>query len=78
MARRVLGYVELVWTCDSCGPGTLVRSAAARLTVRLSPVRFKFEHVDAATFNFIKDEALIRMAKSGPDKHYPLRLPQSG
>jgi hypothetical protein len=31
----------------------------------------KFERVDPATFNFIKDEALIRMAKSGPDKHCP-------
>ena len=71
MARRVLGYVELVWTCDSCGtrnPGP-IRSCTACGAPQ--PIEVKFEHVDAATFNFIKDEALIRMAKSGPDKHCP-------
>ena len=31
----------------------------------------RFEQVDPNTFNFIKDEALIRMARSGPDKHCP-------
>jgi hypothetical protein len=34
-------------------------------------VDVKFERVDPATFNFVKDEALIRMAKAGPDKHCP-------
>jgi len=71
MARKVLGYVELVWTCDSCGtrnPGP-IRSCTACGAPQ--PIDVKFEHVDSATFNFIKDEALIRMAKSGPDKHCP-------
>ena len=71
MARKVLGYIELVWTCDSCStqnPGA-IRSCTACGAPQ--PVGVKFERVDPATFNFIKDEALIRMAKSGPDKHCP-------
>ena len=71
MARKVLGYIELVWTCDSCGtrnPGA-IRSCTACGAPQ--PIDVKFEHVDPATFNFIKDEALIRMAQSGPDKHCP-------
>jgi len=71
MARKVLGYIELVWTCDSCGtknPGA-IRSCTSCGAPQ--PVDVKFERVDPATFNFIKDEALIRMAKSGPDKHCP-------
>ena len=74
MARRVLGYVELVWTCDSCGtrnPGP-IRSCTACGAPQ--PIEVKFEHVDAATFNFIKDEALIP-SKSGPDKHAPIATP---
>ncbi len=71
MARKVLGYIELVWTCDSCGtknPGA-IRSCTSCGAPQ--PVDVKFERVDPATFNFIKDEALIRMAKAGPDKHCP-------
>ncbi len=71
MARKVLGYIELVWTCDSCStknPGA-IRSCTACGAPQ--PVGVRFERVDPATFNFIKDEALIRMAKSGPDKHCP-------
>ncbi len=71
MARKVLGYIELIWTCDSCGtknPGA-IRSCTACGAPQ--PVGVKFERVDPATFNFIKDEALIRMAKAGPDKHCP-------
>jgi len=71
MAKKVLGYIELVWTCDSCGtknPGA-IRSCSACGAPQ--PFGVKFEKVDPSTFNFIKDEALIRMAKSGPDKHCP-------
>lgn len=71
MARKVLGYIELVWTCDSCGtrnPGA-IRSCTSCGAPQ--PINVKFDRVDPATFNFIKDEALIRMAKSGPDKHCP-------
>jgi ribosomal protein L40E len=71
MARKVLGYIELVWTCDSCGtrnPGA-IRSCTSCGAPQ--PIDVKFERVDPATFNFIKDEALIRMAKAGPDKHCP-------
>lgn len=71
MARKVLGYIELVWTCDSCGtrnPGA-IRSCTSCGAPQ--PVGVKFERVDPTTFNFIKDEALVRMAKAGPDKHCP-------
>ncbi|HZK17404.1 MAG: zinc ribbon domain-containing protein [Anaerolineaceae bacterium] len=71
MARKVLGYIELVWTCDSCGtrnPGA-IRSCTSCGAPQ--PVDVKFERVDPNTFNFIKDEALIRMAQAGPDKHCP-------
>lgn len=71
MARKVLGYIELVWTCDSCGtknPGA-IRSCTSCGAPQ--PFGVKFERVDPDTFNFIKDEALIRMAQSGPDKHCP-------
>lgn len=71
MARKVLGYIELVWTCDSCqtkNPGA-IRSCTACGAPQ--PFGVQFERVDPSTFNFIKDEALIRMAQSGPDKHCP-------
>ncbi len=71
MARKVLGYIELVWTCDSCStknPGAIRACTACGAP---QPIGVKFEKVDPATFNFIKDEALIRMAKAGPDKHCP-------
>jgi hypothetical protein len=71
MARKVLGYIELVWTCNSCGtqnPGA-IRSCSSCGAPQ--PVDVKFERVDPSTFNFIKDEALLRMAKAGPDKHCP-------
>lgn len=71
MARKVLGYIELVWTCDSCGtrnPGAIKSCTSCGAP---QPINVQFERVDPETFNFIKDEALIRMAKSGPDKHCP-------
>ena len=71
MARKILGYVELIWTCDSCGtknPGAIKTCTACGAP---QAVNVRFEQVDANTFNFIKDEALIRMAQSGPDKHCP-------
>lgn len=71
MARKILGYVELVWTCDSCqtkNPGAIKSCTSCGAP---QPIGVMFEQVDPNTFNFIKDEALIRMAKSGPDKHCP-------
>jgi len=71
MARKILGYIELVWTCDSCNtknPGAIKSCTSCGAP---QPLNVKFEQVDANTFNFIKDEALIRMARSGPDKHCP-------
>lgn len=71
MARKILGYIELVWTCDSCNtknPGAIKSCTSCGAP---QPLGVRFEQVDPKTFNFIKDEALIRMAKSGPDKHCP-------
>ncbi|NLE84458.1 MAG: hypothetical protein GX603_08090 [Chloroflexi bacterium] len=71
MARKVLGYIELVWTCDSCGtrnPGAIKSCTACGAP---QPIGVKFEKVDPDTFNFIKDEALVRQAQAGPDKHCP-------
>lgn len=71
MARKILGYIELVWTCDSCGtknPGAIKSCTSCGAP---QPLGVRFEQVDPDTFNFIKDEALIRMARSGPDKHCP-------
>lgn len=71
MAQKSLGFIELIWTCDSCGtknPGPIHKCTACGAP---QPANVKFERVDPDTFNFIKDEALIRMAKAGPDKHCP-------
>jgi len=71
MAQKILGYIELVWTCDSChtkNPGAIKSCTSCGAP---QPLGVKFEQVDPTTFNFIKDEALIRMAQSGPDKHCP-------
>ena len=67
MTRKILGYVELIWTCDSCGtknPGAIKACTACGAP---QAIEVKFEHVDAESFNYIKDEALIRMAQAGPD-----------
>lgn len=71
MARKILGYIELVWTCDSCttkNPGAIKSCTSCGAP---QPIGVRFQQVDPNTFNFIKDEALIRMARSGPDKHCP-------
>ncbi len=71
MARKILGYIELIWTCDSCNtknPGAIKSCTSCGAP---QPLGVRFQQVDPNTFNFIKDEALIRMARSGPDKHCP-------
>lgn len=71
MARKVLGYVQLIWKCGYCGtqnPGAI--KSCTQCGAPQSP-DVQFEKVDAATFEFIKDEALIRMAQKGADKHCP-------
>ena len=71
MARKTLGYIELIWVCDSCGtqnPGAIKSCTSCGAP---QPVNVSFLKVDAQTFNFVKDQALIRMAKAGPDKHCP-------
>lgn len=71
MARKSLGFVPLIWDCPSCGtqnPGPIKTCTACGAP---QPEDVKFLRVDEEKFNFIKDEALIRMAKAGPDIHCP-------
>ena len=71
MARKTLGFVNLIWTCAFCNtqnPGPIKSCTSCGAP---QPPDVKFEEVNQAKFDFIKDEALIRMAKSGPDKHCP-------
>ncbi len=71
MARKTLGFVNLIWTCPFCqtqNPGPIKSCSSCGAP---QPPNVHFEEVDKEKFDFIKDEALIRMAKSGPDKHCP-------
>lgn len=71
MATKVLGFIELIWTCDSCGtknPGPIKSCTACGAP---QPLNVQFEKVDTGSFDFIKDQALIRMAQIGADKHCP-------
>jgi len=71
MARKSLGFVPLVWECPSCGtvnPGPIKSCTSCGAP---QPEEVDFLQVDEEKFNFIKDEALIRMAKAGPDIHCP-------
>lgn len=71
MARKSLGFVPLIWECPSCGtqnPGPIKTCTSCGAP---QPDDIAFTRVDEEKFNFIKDEALIRMAKAGPDIHCP-------
>jgi predicted nucleic acid-binding Zn ribbon protein len=71
MARKSLGYVPLVWRCPSCetqNPGPIKSCTSCGAP---QPPDVKFYLVEEDKFNFIKDEALIRMAQAGPDIHCP-------
>jgi hypothetical protein len=71
MARKSLGYVPLVWRCPSCeseNPGPIKSCTNCGAP---QPPDVKFYLIEKDKFNFIKDEALIKMAKAGPDIHCP-------
>jgi predicted nucleic acid-binding Zn ribbon protein len=71
MARKTLGFVPLIWQCPFCetqNPGPIKTCTSCGAP---QPEDVEFKTVDEEEFNFIKDEALIRMAKSGPDIHCP-------
>jgi len=71
MARKRLGFIPLIWKCAYCetqNPGPIKTCTACGAP---QPEDVEFTRVDEETFNFIKDEALIRMAKAGPDIHCP-------
>jgi predicted nucleic acid-binding Zn ribbon protein len=71
MARKSLGFVPLIWECPFCNtqnPGPIKSCTSCGAP---QPDDVEFLQVDEEKFNFIKDEALIRMAKAGPDIHCP-------
>jgi hypothetical protein len=71
MTRKSLGFVPLIWQCAFCNtqnPGPIKSCTSCGAP---QPENVEFLQVDEARFNFIKDEALIRMAKAGPDIHCP-------
>lgn len=71
MARKTLGFVPLIWVCPYCdtkNPGPIKTCTSCGAP---QPDDVEFLQVDDDEFNFIKDEALIRMAKAGPDIHCP-------
>ena len=71
MARKTLGFVPLIWVCPYCAtknPGPIKTCTSCGAP---QPDDVEFLQVDDDEFNFIKDEALIRMAKAGPDIHCP-------
>lgn len=71
MARKTIGFVPLIWECPSCGtqnPGPIKSCTACGAP---QPEDVQFLRVDQEKFDFIKDEALIRMAQAGPDIHCP-------
>ena len=71
MARKSLGFIPLIWECPFCetqNPGPIKSCTSCGAP---QPDDVEFLQVDEEKFNFIKDEALIRMAKAGPDIHCP-------
>jgi len=71
MFRKRLGFVPLIWKCPFCGtenPGPIKSCTNCGAP---QPDDVEFLQVDEEKFSFIKDEALIRMAKAGPDIHCP-------
>ncbi len=71
MTRKSLGFVPLIWQCSFCNtqnPGPIKSCTSCGAP---QPEDVEFLQVDEEKFNFIKDEALVRMAKAGPDIHCP-------
>lgn len=71
MTRKTLGFIPLIWQCAFCNtqnPGPIKSCTSCGAP---QPEDVEFLQVDEEQFNFIKDEALIRMAKAGPDIHCP-------
>ena len=71
MARKTIGFVPLIWECPSCStqnPGPIKSCTACGAP---QPEDVQFLQVNQEKFDFIKDEALIRMAQAGPDIHCP-------
>ena len=67
MAKREVGYVELIWTCPTCGarnPGPQTTCAGCGAP---QPDDVKFELPAGA--DLIEDAAKIAQAKAGPDIH---------
>ncbi len=71
MTRKSLGFIPLIWECAFCStqnPGPIKSCTGCGAP---QPDDVEFLQVDQERFDFIKDEALIRMAKAGPNIHCP-------
>ncbi len=69
MAKKTLGYVELIWTCPRCatknpGPNKFCTGCGAP-----QPEDVKFEQAPDAAL--LTDPEKIALAKAGPDVHCP-------
>lgn len=71
MARKTLGFVPMVWECPSCktqNPGPIKSCTNCGAP---QPADVEFYLLEEDKFNFIKDEALLREIKAGPNIHCP-------
>lgn len=69
MTQETIGYVELEWTCPTCGnrnPGASKKCATCGAA---QPEDVQFEQ--AAQDTLLTDQAKIEQAKAGPDIHCP-------
>lgn len=69
MPKKTLGYVELVWTCPSCGGKTPGSQKTCKSCGSPQPVGVTFEQVDHA--ELVSEAEKIEAAKKGPDIHCP-------
>lgn len=69
MARESLGYVELEWTCPSCGRRNPGRAKVCAYCGAPQPEDVAFEQ--AAEEKLVKDTGTLESLKAGPDIHCP-------
>lgn len=67
MARKILGYVELYWTCPSCGSENL--GSHAYCTSCGSPQPKNIEFHQSGNQQLLTDAEKIKRAKAGADIH---------
>lgn len=67
MARRVIGYIELHWTCPSCGNQNLGSHAYCMSCGSPQPKNVDFHQ--SSKQQLLTDAEKIRRAKAGADIH---------